>query len=157
MISYLQANKISRRIGDLLLFENIDLNLNSGDKAAIIAVNGAGKSSMLDILCGKESPDSGSVILKRDLRISYLQQSPLLNENNTILDELFNSENELVTTIKEYEKCLLSGDEKLIQRMIGKMDDLKAWDYEVQVKQILFRLKLSDLNTMIMNLSALST
>ncbi len=153
MISYLQANKISRRIGDLLLFENIDLNLNSGDKAAIIAVNGAGKSSMLDILCGKESPDSGSVILKRDLRISYLQQSPLLNENNTILDELFNSENELVTTIKEYEKCLLSGDEKLIQRMIGKMDDLKAWDYEVQVKQILFRLKLSDLNTMIMNLS----
>ena len=153
MISFLQANKISRRIGDVLLFENIDLNLNLGDKAAIIAVNGAGKSSMLDILCGKESPDEGAVVLKRDLRISYLQQSPLLKETNSILDELFSSENDLVTTIREYERSLLSGDDQLIQKMIGKMDDLKAWDYEVQVKQILYRLKLPDLNALIMNLS----
>jgi ATPase subunit of ABC transporter with duplicated ATPase domains len=61
MISYLQANKISRRIGDNLLFENIDLNINSGDKVALIAVNGAGKSSMLDIIYGKELPDEGSI------------------------------------------------------------------------------------------------
>jgi ATP-binding cassette subfamily F protein uup len=153
MISYLQANKISRRIGDILLFENIDLNINSGDKIALIAINGAGKSSMLDILYGKELPDEGSVNLRRGLRMSYLEQSPSLHDNNTILDELFSTGSELVKVIRDYEKSLFSGDDKLIQHMIGKMDDFKAWDYEVQVKQILFRLKLPDLNALIMNLS----
>jgi ATP-binding cassette subfamily F protein uup len=153
MISFLQANKISRRIGDNLLFENIDLNINSGDKVALIAVNGAGKSSMLDILYGKESPDEGSVNLRRGLRMSYLEQSPSLNDSNSILDELFSTGSDLVEVIRDYEKSLLSGDDRLIQKMIGKMDDFKAWDYEVQVKQILFRLKLPDLNALIMNLS----
>ena len=82
MISYLQASKISRRIGDTLLFENIDLNINSGDKVALIAVNGAGKSSMLDILYGKESPDEGGVNLRRGLRMSYLEQSPSLDDTH---------------------------------------------------------------------------
>jgi ATP-binding cassette subfamily F protein uup len=153
MISYLQAIKISRRIGDILLFENIDLNINGGDKAALIAVNGAGKSSMLDILYSKESPDSGEVNIRRDLRIAYLEQSPSLQDSNTVLDELFSTESDLVKVIKEYEKSLLSGDGKLIQKMIGKMDDFKAWDYEVQVRQILFKLKLTDLNALVMNLS----
>jgi len=153
MISYLQASKISRRIGDNLLFENIDLNINSGEKVALIAVNGAGKSSMLDILFGKESPDEGNVNLRRDLRMSYLEQSPLLKESNSILNELFSTGSDLVKVIRDYEESLFSGNDKLIQEMIGKMDDFKAWDYEVQVKQILFRLKLPDLNALIMNLS----
>ena len=153
MVSYLQASKISRRIGDNLLFENIDLNINSGDKIALIAVNGAGKSSILDILYGKESADDGSVNLRRGLRMSYLEQFPTLDDSNTILDELFSTGSDLVKVIKDYEKSLFSGDEKLINLMIGKMDDFKAWDYEVSVKQILFRLKLPDLNALIMNLS----
>jgi len=153
MISYLQANKISRRIGDNLLFENIDLNINSGDKVALIAVNGAGKSSMLDIIYGKELPDEGSINLRRGLRMSYLEQSPKLNESNSVLDELFSTDSDLVKVIRDYEKSLFSGNDKLIQEMIVKMDDLKAWDYEVQVKQILFTLKLPDLNALIMNLS----
>jgi ABC transport system ATP-binding/permease protein len=153
MISYLQANKISRRIGDNLLFENIDLNINNGDKVALIAVNGAGKSSMLDILYGRESPDEGSVNLRRGLRMSYLEQSPSLENSNSILDELFSTGSELVKVIRDYERSLFSGDDKLIQQMIGKMDDFKAWDYELQVKQILFRLKLPDLNALINNLS----
>jgi ABC transport system ATP-binding/permease protein len=153
MISYLQAYKISRRIGDNLLFENIDLNINSGDKVGLIAVNGAGKSSMLDILCGKESPDNGSINFRRGLRISYLEQSPSLEDSNTILDELFNTGSELVNVIKDYERSLFSGDDTLIQEMIGRMDDLKAWDYELQVRQILFRLKLPDLNALISSLS----
>ena len=73
MISYLQADNIARRIGDNLLFDNINLNINKDDKVALIAVNGAGKSSMLDILAGIENPDSGSVSLKRGLRIAYLR------------------------------------------------------------------------------------
>jgi ATP-binding cassette subfamily F protein uup len=153
MVSYLQASNISRRIGDNLLFENIDLNINSSEKAALIAVNGAGKSSMLDILYGKESPDDGSVNLRRGLRMSYLEQSPLLEGSNTIIDELFSTGSDLVNVIRDYEKSLLSGNDELIQRMILRMDDFKAWDYEVQVKQILYKLKLPDLNALIMNLS----
>jgi ATP-binding cassette subfamily F protein uup len=153
MISYLQADNIARRIGDNLLFEKISFNINKDDKVALIAVNGAGKSSMLDILAGRENPDNGSLSIKRDLHIAYLQQSPVLNEANKIIDELFSTESELVTAIREYEKCVIDGTPEMLQVMIQKMDDLKAWDYEVAVKQVLFRLKLTDLNAIISTLS----
>jgi len=153
MISYLQADNIGRRIGDNLLFDHISLNINKDDKVALIAVNGAGKSSLLDILAGKESPDEGSLSIKRDLKIAYLQQSPVLNELNSIVDELFSSDSELVTLIREYEKCLISGTPEKLQEMTQRMDDLKAWDYEVAVKQILYKLKLTDLNAVVNTLS----
>lgn len=153
MISYLQAENIARRIGDHLLFENISLNVNKDNKIALIAVNGAGKSSLLDILAGKESPDDGLLSIKRGLQIAYLQQSPLLNESNKIIDELFSTDSKLVEVIREYEKCLLSGNQEMLQVMIQLMDDYKAWDYEVVVKQILFKLKLTDLNAIIGTLS----
>ena len=153
MISYLQADSIARRIGDNLLFDNISFNINKDDKVALIAVNGAGKSSLLDILSGKENPDNGSLSVKRDLRVAYLQQSPSLNESNKIIDELFSTDSELVRVIREYEKCVISGSPEMMQMMIQKMDDHKAWDYEVAVKQILFRLKLTDLNAVIATLS----
>jgi ATP-binding cassette subfamily F protein uup len=153
MISYLQAECIARRIGDNLLFDNISFNINKDDKVALIAVNGAGKSSLLDILSGKENPNNGSLSVKRDLRIAYLQQSPSLNESNKIIDELFSTDSELVQVIREYEECVVSGTPEMIQVMIQKMDDHKAWDYEVAVKQILFKLKLTDLNCIISTLS----
>lgn len=153
MISYLQADNIARRIGDNLLFDNISLNINKDDKVALIAVNGAGKSSLLDILSGKENPDSGLLSIKRGLKVAYLQQSPVLQDSNTIIDELFNTESELVGVIRDYEKCLLSGSTEKLQRMIQLMDDHKAWDYDVAVKQILYKLKLTDLNALVGTLS----
>lgn len=153
MISYLQVENIARRIGDNLLFENISLNVNKDDKVALIAVNGAGKSSLLEILAGKESPDAGSLSIKRDLRIAYLQQSPVLNESNKIIDELFSTDSELVKVIREYEECVLSGNHEMLNVMVQRMDDHKAWDYDVAVKQIMFKLKLTDLNAVIGKLS----
>jgi ATP-binding cassette subfamily F protein uup len=153
MISYLQADSVARRIGDNLLFDNISFNINKDDKVALIAINGAGKSSLLDILAGKENPDDGSLSIKRGLRIAYLQQSPVLNESNKIIDELFCTDSELVNVIREYEECVLNGSPKMLQLMIQKMDDHKAWDYEVAVRQILFKLKLTDLNAVIATLS----
>jgi ABC transport system ATP-binding/permease protein len=153
MISYLQADNISRRIGDHLLFENINLNINKDDKVALIAVNGAGKSSMLDILAGLETPNEGSLSVKRGLHISYLRQSPDITETNKIIDELFSTDSELAKVIREYEECLISGTPELLHIMIQRMDDHKAWDYEVAVKQILFKLKLTDLNAYISTLS----
>jgi ABC transport system ATP-binding/permease protein len=153
MISYLQAERIARRIGDNLLFDNISFNINKDDKVALIAVNGAGKSSLLDILSGKENPDEGSLSVKRDLQIAYLEQSPVLNDSNKIIDELFCTDSQMVRVIREYEECVLSGTPEMLQIMIQRMDDHKAWDYEVAVKQILFKLKLTDLNCMIGTLS----
>ena len=108
---------------------------------------------MLDILSGRENPDNGSLSIKRDLRIAYLQQSPVLNDSNKIIDELFCTDSELVRVIRDYEECVLSGSPEMLQIMIQKMDDYKAWDYEVAVKQILFKLKLTDLNAIIGTLS----
>jgi ATP-binding cassette subfamily F protein uup len=153
MISYLQAESIARRIGDNLLFDKISFNINKDDKVALIAINGAGKSSLLDILAGRENPDEGSLSIKRDLRIAYLQQSPVLNDANKIIDELFLTDSELVRVIRDYEECVLTGSPEMLQVMVQKMDDHKAWDYEVAVKQILFRLKLTDLNAVIGTLS----
>src|SRR5664280_2351056 len=153
MISYLQADSIARRIGDNLLFDKISFNINKDNKVALIAVNGAGKSSLLDIIAGRESPDEGSLSIKRGLRIAYLQQSPVLDDSNKIIDELFCTDSDLVRVIREYEECLISGSPETLQIMIQKMDDQKAWDYEVAVKQILFKLKLTDLNAIIGTLS----
>jgi ATP-binding cassette subfamily F protein uup len=153
MISYLQADSIARQIGDNLLFDKISFNINKDNKVALIAVNGAGKSSLLDIIAGRESPDEGSLSIKRGLRIAYLQQSPVLDDSNKIIDELFCTDSDLVRVIREYEECLISGSPETLQIMIQKMDDQKAWDYEVAVKQILFKLKLTDLNAIIGTLS----
>jgi ABC transport system ATP-binding/permease protein len=153
MISYLQTLNISRRIGDNLLFEDVSININKDDKVALVGVNGSGKSSLLDIIAGKESPDSGSVNMLRGLRISILEQEPVLDDEKTIIDELFSTGSPLTNIIKDYEKSLLSGNDNLIQKMIEKMDDNKAWDYEVSVKQILYRLKLPDLTARISTLS----
>jgi ATP-binding cassette subfamily F protein uup len=153
MVSYLQADNISRRIGDRIIFENITLNVNKDDKIALIAVNGAGKSSMLDIIACLDSPDNGTLTVRRGLKTAYLRQYPLLNESYTIMDELFSGDSDLVITIKEYEKCLASENHDNLQHAIQLMDDIKAWEYEVAVKQILFRLKLTDLNARIATLS----
>jgi ABC transport system ATP-binding/permease protein len=153
MTSYLQTSGIARRIGDRIIFDGADININRDDKIAVVGVNGCGKSSLLDIISGRESPDEGSVTAARDLRISYLDQSPSLNDNNTIIDELFDEGTLITNLIRDYEKSLLSGDEKLMQKLTQQMDDHKAWDFEVSVKQILFRLKLFDLNARIKTLS----
>jgi ABC transport system ATP-binding/permease protein len=153
MISYLQAENISRRIGDILLFEKLGLNINKDEKIAIVAVNGAGKSSLLDIISGRESPDAGSVTLKRDLKTGYLRQNPELDESNRIIDELFSADNDIARLVREYEECLISGTPELLHDLVQQMDDRKAWDYEVRAKQILFRLELTDLHAIIGQLS----
>ena len=146
MISYLQAENLTRRIGDTLLFENICINVNKDDKIALVAINGAGKSSLLDIIAGKEAPDAGILTFKRGLRIAYLQQSPVLEDSNSIIDELFNTGDRVAEVVRDYEKCLLSDDHERLQVLMQEMDDLKAWDYEVAVRQILFKLQLTDLD-----------
>ncbi|HBS88792.1 MAG: ABC transporter [Bacteroidetes bacterium GWF2_38_335] len=153
MPSYLQTESISKRIGDLILFENININIDKDRKIALIARNGAGKSSLLDILAGREEPDSGKISRMNGLKTGYLEQNPVLNEANTILNEVLHSSDEMNTVLSQYHKFVEDNDTKNLEHILSEMDRLKAWDYDSKVKQVLTRLKLDDFSKKIQNLS----
>ncbi|MBN2773960.1 MAG: ABC-F family ATP-binding cassette domain-containing protein [Prolixibacteraceae bacterium] len=153
MTPYLQAEKLSKRFGELLLFENISFTIFEGQKVALIARNGAGKTTLLNLLAGIDSPESGLITLKNDIRIGYFEQYPKLNPENSVISEIFESENEKLIVIKEFEWALNGKDENEIARLTAKIDGLNAWDAEVKIKQILTTLKISDFDQKVKHLS----
>ncbi|HUW92839.1 MAG TPA: ABC-F family ATP-binding cassette domain-containing protein [Bacteroidales bacterium] len=153
MINYIQATDISKRIGDIVLFNELSFNADGGDKIGIVAVNGAGKSSLLDILSGRESPDTGNIIRRKGTTIGYLRQETDLDLTRTVFDEVFSSDNNALRLIREYEEVLDAGDHQKLHLIMQKIDDIKAWDYEVRVKQILTQLDLPDHSAIVGSLS----
>lgn len=153
MINYIQVTDISRRIGDIVLFDGITLTAGNEERIGIVAVNGAGKTTLLDILSGKENPDSGSVIIRKGITIGYLQQSPELNDSLNVFDEVFSSDTPVLHLIRKYEEALASDDHAALAALVQKMDDFKAWDFEVRVKQIISTLNLPGKDVMISTLS----
>lgn len=153
MIPYLQAEGLSRRYGDLLLFENISFTINKDDKVALIARNGAGKSSLLDVLAGKETPDSGKITRTNDITFGYFEQIPDLNGDHTVLEEIFSTESIKIQTIKLFENAVAHGNQDEIGRLSLKIDQLNAWDVEVEIRQILTQLKIHDLDARVRELS----
>ena len=152
-IPYLQAENISKRYGDLLLFENISFTINKDDKVALIARNGAGKSSLLDLLSGKDAPDSGKITRTNDISFGYFEQFPVLNPENTVLEEIFSTKSEKLLTIKAFENALAHGDEAEIARLSSQIDHLNAWDVEVEIRQILSQLKITEMDALVKELS----
>src|SRR5512133_3162172 len=153
MINYIQATDISKRIGDIVLFNELTFHAGSGDKIGIVAVNGAGKSSLLDILSGRESPDTGKIIRRRGTSVGYLRQVTDLDLTRTVFDEVFSSDNKALRLIREYEEAVEAEDHQQLHSVMQKIDDIKAWDYEVRVKQILTRLELPDHSALVGSLS----
>jgi len=153
MINYIQATDISKRIGDLVLFNELTFNAGSGDKIGIVAVNGAGKSSLLDILSGREAPDTGNIIRRKGTTVGYLRQVTDLDLTRTVFDEVFSSDNKALRLIREYEEAVDAGDHQKLHIVMQKIDDIKGWDYEVKVKQILTRLELPDHSAVVRSLS----
>jgi ATP-binding cassette subfamily F protein uup len=168
MISYLQIENLTKSFGDKILFENISLGISEGQKAALIAKNGIGKTTLLNIISGKEDYDSGTISLKKDLRISILEQEPNFPPNISVLDACFHSNNEIVQTIAEYEHLTnlqASNTHNFgldpqspefadkYEQILSKMDLLHAWDYETKAKQILGKLKITKLEQTIKELS----
>jgi len=153
MINYLQVTDISRRIGDIVLFEGLTLTAGSEERIGIVAVNGAGKSTLLDILSGREQPDTGSVVCRKGINIGYLQQSPDLNDSLTVFDEVFSSDTPVLNLIRKYEMAADTNDHESLALLIQQMDDLKAWDFEVRVKQIMSKLSLPGNDVLISDLS----
>ncbi len=140
----LQAENLSKRWGELMLFENISFTVSEGRKVALIARNGTGKSTLLDLLAGKDSPDSGTITLTNSIRIGYFEQIPKLNFQHTVLDEVFETDNEKLNTVKAFEWAVAQNNQQQITEMSNKMDELEAWDAEVEIKQVLTQLKINN-------------
>ena len=147
MASILQAKNISKSYGTKVLFDNLDFNINEGDKIALIAPNGSGKSSLLKVLSGKDSSDNGGIVnIMKDVKVAYLEQEPGFDPNRTVFEEVFAASDVLSSTVAEYESAIVSGDQKRIEAAIHQMDAQDAWQYELKVKQILTQLDIHSLD-----------
>lgn len=153
MINFLQIENLTKSFGDKLLFENISLTITDNQRTALIAKNGTGKTTLLNIIAGIENYDAGNVVFKNDLRISYLPQSPQYDENLTVMQACFQSENEIVKVISEYEGLLLNPEKLVESDILTRMDMLNAWEFELKIKQILTTLKIDNFEQKIGELS----
>ena len=153
-MNYLNVEDISKSFGEVMLFEHLSFSIHKGQKIAFVAKNGTGKTTILNILTGRDTPDSGAVVCRKDIQMAFLSQDPDLNPELTIKASIFNSENPILNGIENYHKALQNPDDsKGYQKAFDEMDRLQAWDFENTYTQVLFKLKLNDLNQKVSALS----
>ncbi len=153
MSNILSVENLSHNWGDIRLFNEISFGLEQGQKAALIARNGTGKTTLLNILSKKIQPDSGTSTIRSNIKTSYLSQDPFFPPELTVIETIFSQDNETVKLVKEYEIALSQNNQTKINSLIEKMDQLNAWDYENRAKQILFQLKITNLQQPVLQLS----
>ncbi len=159
-INYIQARNISKAYGEKVLFRGISLSIDQGQKVALIARNGTGKTTLMNILAGLDEPDEGFCTYRSGLRISYLPQQPDFDPQLTVSEALLSADNEQTRTIREYEELVGDPDSagdpeksRKLQDLMERMDALQAWDYEQRVKQIITQLKIGGLKVRVGSLS----
>ena len=153
MISYLQIENLTKSYGDRLLFGHVTFGINQGDKIGLIAKNGTGKTTLLRIIAGLESPDSGTVTFRSDLRVGYLDQTPAFDPEMTVLDACMVPDTPSAIIVAEYEKALLEGDQSRIEKSMQKMEAAGAWNYDERLRQLLTRFHITDMNARMGTLS----
>ena len=151
MASCLQIENLKKAYGARILFEGVTLSIEEGEKVALVAVNGAGKSSLLKIVAGEEEYQGGKITFRRDVRVGYLAQEPKFKRGITLLEGSFDADNEAGRAIAHYERALTSGEG--LEEAMAAMDAAGAWDYEQQAKEILTRLELTQFDQPIEELS----
>jgi len=153
-LNYLNVENISKSYGEVTLFKGITFSIHKGQKIALIAKNGTGKTSILKIISGEDSSDSGNITYRKNIAVSFLSQDPKFDDSLTIEQSVFNSDNPILKVIANYEKAILnSEDEENYQKAFEEMELFQAWDFETQYKQILFKLKLDKINQKVGELS----
>lgn len=153
-MNYLSVENISKSYGERVLFENISFGINKDQKIAFIAKNGSGKTTIMNMLNGFDEPDTGQVVVRKGINMAFLSQNNNLQDELTIEESIFASDNEILKVIEQYEKALENPeDEEVYQRAFDDMDRHNAWDFETQYKQILSKLKLEDLKLKVKSLS----
>ena len=153
MASYLQIDNLTKSYGERILFEDVSFGVSEGEKIGIIAKNGTGKSTLLRIIAGKESADSGEVVFRKGLRVGFLEQTPVFGTDDTALDACMCGDGEIPRVIAEYEKALLDGNADRLNDAIHEMDCRNAWDYEERFKQLLTQLKIKSIDTPVSKMS----
>ena len=152
-MNYLTVEKLSKSVGEKELFSEITFGLEKGQKTALIARNGTGKSTLLNIIAGYDTPDSGQVVIRNDITVSYLPQMDRFADNFSVLDAIFDAQTPTIQAIKEYESCMLMAENgqdnpethQRLQKAILEMDRLQAWDFEAKAKEILSRFGIHDI------------
>jgi ATP-binding cassette subfamily F protein uup len=143
---YVSAEGLTKSYGIHPLFSNITFHVNQGDKIAIVARNGVGKSTLLKILAGKETPDAGKLYINKDVQVALFEQEPHFREDATVLDNIFHANNPVLQAISRYEAALEKNDEALLTPALAAMDDLNAWEFEAKVHEILSKLNIHQLD-----------
>jgi ATP-binding cassette subfamily F protein uup len=153
-MNYVSVENISKSFGERTLFENLSFGINKDQKIAFIAKNGSGKTCIMKILNGEDEADTGQVVVRKDINMAFLSQDAALQDELTIEESIFASDNPTLKVIEQYEKALENPDDaEAYQKAFDQMDQLNAWDFETQYKQILFKLKLEDFKLKVKNLS----
>ena len=150
---YVSAEGLEKSYGIQPLFSDISFHIEEGDKIALVARNGTGKSTLLKILAGKETPDKGKLWISKDVDVVLFEQEPDLDLEKTISDNVFFHDNPIITAIKDYESASEAEDVDKIADALGRMDELNAWDFDSKVKQIFGKLKIHHLDAVVKNLS----
>ena len=153
-MNYLSVENISKSYGERILFKDISFGINKDQKIAFVAKNGTGKTSILNIIAGLDVPDSGQIVSRKNISIAYLAQKDNLDNNLTIEESVFNTDNKILSVISQYEKALKNPEnEEAYQKAFELMEQFNAWDFETQYKQILSKLKLDDVSQKVASLS----
>ncbi len=150
---YLQVDGLTKSFGDLVLFRQISFGIAEGQRVGLIAKNGSGKTTLLNILAGREGYDEGSVVFRKDLKVGYLEQSPHYPEELTVIEACFYHGSVLGSLVREYESCLATEGNPGLDKLMERMEQDNAWDYEQRIKRILTQLKITDFNQPVSQLS----
>ncbi len=152
-MNYLSAENISRNLGERWVFKNLFFGLQKGEKVALIGKNGTGKTTLMESIMGMQSPDEGKITIRKGIRVGYLPQNPIFEENERVLNYLFSDDLPSAVAIKAYEKAMLSGDPQELEDSFALMEAHNAWDYEARAKQIITRLGIPDGDQQVSTLS----
>jgi ATP-binding cassette subfamily F protein uup len=153
-MNLLSVEKLAKRYGPRLLFEDISFGLEKGGKTAIVARNGSGKSTLLKCIAGIEQPDSGTVAFNKGIRVGYLDQNVAMAGTHSIVDEMLDKDDPLTNAVRAYEHALAPGtDGRVLQQALARMEELGAWSYEARVKSLLHRFGLRDMEQAVGTLS----
>jgi ATP-binding cassette subfamily F protein uup len=153
-MNYLSVENLTKSFGVRVLFKDLTFGIDQGNKVAIVAKNGNGKSTLLKIICGLEDKDSGNIIFRKDIRVDYLEQAENFKNDITIFEEVLATDTQQAQAIAMYDKAMLQSENmELYEQAFEQMNRTNAWDYEVKVNQILSQLKLDDKHKLISELS----
>ncbi len=154
-MEYLVLENVSKSYGEKVLFNKLNFIMNKGDKIALVAQNGSGKSTLMRVISGLELPEgeTAKIQFRRDIKVGILEQEPKFREGHSILDAVFESDNELIQAVKNYQIATQTNDDIALQKALAQMDALQAWDFEAKIKEVLSKLNIRDLSQRIAHLS----